>query len=262
MFLVLFVVFVLRRLAGGAGEVGLLRGMQAVGGIAGGLVLGALASRLSHRALVGGGCFGFAAVCLAIWNLPALTTALPAYVLLFVLVGLPVAAGTAGLTAVLLAAAPEEFRGRVVSTALVAGAAAQAVGTLAAGVLVDPVGLLPLLQVHAALGAVAGLVALRTLRTPAGRPVAAEHAGEDDARAVRAAVVEHQRVVPLQPPAALHRPDGPLDHQQVGAGREAADHHVPGPDPRPRPDQQRVAVPQGGHHRGTDDEDAPDRPPE
>ena len=93
MFVVLFVVFVLRRLGGGAGEVGLLRGVQAVGGIAGGLVLGAIAGRFAPRTLVAAGCFGFGAVCLAIWNGPALTTAPPLYLVLFAVVGVPIAAG-------------------------------------------------------------------------------------------------------------------------------------------------------------------------
>lgn len=262
MFLVLFVVFVLRRLGGGAGEVGLLRGMQAVGGIAGGLLLGVAADRVSPRVLAGAGCLGFGAVCLAIWNAPALTTALPAYVGLFVLIGLPVSAAAAGLTTVLLAATPEEFRGRVISTALVGGAAAQGLGTLLAGVLVDPVGLLPLLEAHAALGAVAGLVALRTLRTPARRPVADQDPGQDLARAVRPAVVGDEGVVALQPPAGAVRTDRPLHHEMVRTGREAADHHVAGPDPGSRPDEECVPVPQGRGHGRPDHEDPLQGPPE
>ena len=262
MFLVLFVVFVLRRLGGGAGEVGLLRGMQAVGGIAGGLLLGAAAARLSPRVLAGAGCLGFGVVCLAIWNAPALTTALPAYIGLFVLIGLPIAAAAAGLTTVLLAATPEEFRGRVISAALVGGAVAQGAGTLLAGVLVDPVGLLPLLEVHAALGAVAGLVALRTLGTPARRPVADQDTGQHLAPAVRPAVVGDEGVVALQPPAGAVRPDRPLHHEVVRTGREAADHDVAGPDPGSRPHEECVPVPQGRGHGRPDHEDPLQGPPE
>jgi MFS family permease len=253
MFVVLFVVFVLRRLGGEAGEVGLLRGVQAVGGIAGGLVLGAVAGRIAPRTLVATGCFGFAAVCLAIWNGPMLSTAPPLYLGLFAIVGVPIAAGLAGLMTVLLGATPDEYRGRVMSTLVVADVSAQAVGTVLAGVLVDVVGLLPLLEAHAGLGLAAGVVALATLGA-ARRPVAEQDPGHDGAGAVGAAVVGDERVVPLQPPAAAGRPDRALDHEQVGAAGKAGDDEVPRPHRRSGPDEECVAVPQGRDHRRTDHE--------
>jgi MFS family permease len=261
MFVVLFVVFVLRRLGGGGADVGLLRGVQAIGGIAGGLVLGAVARRIPPWLLAGGGALGFAAVCLAIWNGPALTTAVPLYVALFILVGVPIAAGNAGLITVALAATPDEYRGRMISTVITTGAAAQGVGTLLAGVLADPVGLLPLLDAHAAIAAAAGVCALVLLRPPR-RPVAEDDPGQDGAGAVRAAVVGDERVVPLQPPAALGRADHPLHHQQVRAGREAGDDQVAGPDPAARADQECVPVPEGGDHGRTHDPDPPQGPAE
>ena len=261
MFVVLFVVFVLRRLGGEAGEVGLLRGVQAVGGIAGGLVLGTIAGRFAPRTLVAAGCFGFGAVCLAIWNGPALTTAAPLYLVLFAVVGVPIAAGLAGLTTVLLGSTPDEFRGRVMSTLVVADASAQAAGTLLAGVLVGVVGLLPLLQAHAGLGLAAGVVALATLGA-AKRPVPEQHPGHDGAGAVRAAVVGDERVVALQPPAVPVGADRPLDHQQIRAAREAGDDEVSRPDRSPRPDEECVPVPQGRHHRRADHEHPPHGPAE
>jgi MFS family permease len=261
MFLVLFVLFVLRRLGGGGADVGLLRGVQAIGGIAGGLVLGAVARRIRPWVLAGTGALGFALVCLAIWNGPALTTALPLYVALFVLVGLPIAAGNAGLITVALAATPDEYRGRMISTVITTGAAAQAAGTLLAGVLADPVGLLPLLDAHAAIAAVAGVVALVMLR-PARRPVAEEHLGQHGARPVRAAVVGDERVVALQPPARAGRADRPLHHEQVRAVGEAADDEVAGPDRIGRPDEECIAVPQGRRHGWADHEDPSDGPAE
>ena len=113
-FVVLFVVFVLRSLHGGGAEVGLLRGVQAVGGILGGLAAGRLARRLGPAALVGAALGGFALVEAAIWNGPAVTTALPLYVVLFAVVGAPGVVVMSGLTSVLLTATPEAFRGRVV----------------------------------------------------------------------------------------------------------------------------------------------------
>ena len=261
MFVVLFVVFVLRQLGGEAGEVGLLRGVQAVGGIAGGAVLGAVAGRFAPRTLVAAGCFGFGAVCLVIWNGPALTTAAPPYLVLFAVVGVPIAAAMAGLTTVLLGGTPDEFRGRVMSTLVVAGASAQAAGTLLAGALIGVVGLLPLLQAHAGLGLAAGVVALVALRA-ADRPVPEQDPGQHDPRPVGAAVVGDERVVALQPPAGPGRPDRPLDHEQVRTAREPGDDEVAGPDRGSPPDHECVPVPQGRHHRRADHQHPADGPAE
>jgi MFS family permease len=261
MFVVLFVVFVLRQLGGEAGEVGLLRGVQAVGGIAGGVVLGAVAGRFAPRTLVAAGCFGFGAVCLVIWNGPALTTAAPPYLVLFAVVGVPIAAAMAGLTTVLLGGTPDEFRGRVMSTLVVADASAQAAGTLLAGALIGVVGLLPLLQAHAGLGLAAGVVALVALR-PADRPVPEQNPGQHDPRPVGAAVVGDERVVALQPPAVPGRPDRPLDHEQLRTAREPGDDEVAGPDRGSPPDHECVPVPQGRHHRRADHQHPADGPAE
>ena len=261
MFVVLFVVFVLRQLGGEAGEVGLLRGVQAVGGIASGAVLGAVAGRFAPRTLVAAGCFGFGAVCLVIWNGPALTTATPPYLVLFAVVGVPIAAAMAGLTTVLLGGTPDEFRGRVMSTLVVADASAQAAGTLLAGALIGVVGLLPLLQAHGGLGLAAGVVALVALRA-ADRPVPEQDLGQDDPRPVSAAVVGDERVVALQPPAVPGRPDRPLDHEQVRTAREPGDDEVAGPDPGSPADHECVPVPQGRHHRRADHQHPADGPAE
>ena len=261
MFVVLFVVFVLRQLGGEAGEVGLLRGVQAVGGIAGGVVLGAVAGRFAPRTLVAAGCFGFGAVCLVIWNGPAVTTVAPPYLVLFAVVGVPIAAAMAGLTTVLLGGTPDEFRGRVMSTLVVADASAQAAGTLLAGALIGVVGLLPLLQAHAGLGLAAGVVALVALR-PADRPVPEQDLGQHDPRPVGAAVVGDEGVVALQPPAVPGRPDRPLDHEQVRTAREPGDDEVAGPDRGSPPDHECVPVPQGRHHRRADHQHPADGPAE
>jgi MFS family permease len=220
-----------------------------------------VAGRFAPRTLVAAGCFEFGAVCLAIWNGPALTTAAPLYLVLFAIVGVPIAAGLAGLTTVLLGSTPDQFRGRVMSTLVVADASAQAAGTLLAGALVGVVGLLPLLEAHAALGLAAGVVALATLPA-ADRPVPEQDPGQHDPRPVRAAVVGDERVVALQPPAFPGRPDRPLDHEQVRTGREAGDDEVTRPDRRSRPDQECVPVAQGRHHRRADHQHPTDGPAE
>jgi len=268
-FVVLFVVFVLRSLHGGGTEVGLLRGVQAVGGILGGLAVGWLARRLGPAALVGTGLAAFALVDAVIWNGPAATTALPLYLLLFAVAGAPGIVIVSGVTAVMLTATPEPYRGRVASTHAGVFGVLQAAGMLLAGLLVEPVGLLPLLNAQAvvlAAGAAVAAVLLRSAPQPAaaaaGRPVAPDRPAEDDARPVRPAVVGDERVVPLQPPTGPRRSDRPLDDQVRRPGREAADHHVPGPDPVASPDQEYVPVPQGRHHRRADHEHSLHRPAE
>ena len=167
---------------------------------------------------------------------PAATDALLLYVVLFALVGGPGIVVMSGLTSVLLSATPEEFRGRVASTHAGVFGVLQAAGMLLAGLLVEPVGLLPLLNAQVvvlATGAAVGAVLLRS--APAQRPVTEQHPAEDDGGPVRAAVVGDQRVVALDPPAAGGRPDRPLDHQQVRAGREPGDHQVAGPHPAAAP---------------------------
>ena len=235
-FVVLFVVFVLRRLGGG-GRRGRPAARRAGGRRhPGGLAVGRLARRFRPAALVGAGWLGFALVEAAIWNGPALTTALPLYVALFVAwSACPASSILSGLTAVHAHRARRTaFRGRVASTHAGVFGVLQAAGMLLAGLLVEPVGLLPLLNAQAAVLAVAGAGGRGDAAVSAAGGAASSAAPPGRARRRRPvgpAVVGDERVVALQPPAAVDRPDGPLDHQLVGAGGEAADHHVAGAHP-------------------------------
>ena len=98
-FTVLFVLFVTRELGGDGADVGLLRGVQAVGGILGGLLVVALGNRLAPGRLLGASLLAFGGIALATWNAPGLTTAGALYVLLFVAAGVPGIGALTGLTA-------------------------------------------------------------------------------------------------------------------------------------------------------------------
>lgn len=169
MFLLLFVLFVTRVLHGGDAVTGLLRGVQAVGGIAGGLLVGTVAARLTPRTLTGWGLVCVAACTALIWNGPLVTAALGVYIGLYIAMGVPAAAAISGLLAGAQAASAEPVRVRVLAVLYAAGDAAQVVATLLAGVLVAAVPLGVLLNAQALLYLAAGVLALLVWR---GRPQA------------------------------------------------------------------------------------------
>jgi MFS family permease len=163
MFLVLFVVFVLKTLNGSEADVGLLRGVQAIGGLAAGLSVATIARKVAPEKLLGWGTLTLGVVSVVIWDSAFLTTALPVYLGLFMAVGMPGVFGGAGLLSVIQAEASPERVGRVLSTGFAGMAAFNAAGALVAGVLIGPIGLVGLLNVQAALHVCAGLLVLIAL---------------------------------------------------------------------------------------------------
>jgi len=162
-FTVLFVLFVTRELGGDGADVGLLRGVQAIGGLLGGLVVVGLARRLEPGRLLGISLLVFAAVDLAIWNGPALTTGEWLYLGLFVAAGIPGIGFLTGLTALVQERTDEAYLGRVFATYYGSFNGLMAVGMLLAGLLGDPVGVVPVLNGQAGLYLLAGVVAVATL---------------------------------------------------------------------------------------------------
>lgn len=163
-FLVLFVVFVVDVLQASDTEVGLFRGVQAIGGVLGGLVLGVLARKLEPRPLIGWGNVVFAAVALLIWNFSPVSSATAVYVGFFIAIGIPAVVAGAAETSLAQATAPPEALGRVASIMQTAMLAAQGVGLLLAGVLADHFGVLPILDAQALLYLLCGVLALVLLR--------------------------------------------------------------------------------------------------
>ncbi|HET8977092.1 MAG TPA: MFS transporter [Solirubrobacteraceae bacterium] len=180
LFLVLFVLFVLRSLHAGDGVVGLLRGVQAVGGVLGGVVVGAVARRVDPRALTAGGLAAFGLVSLLTWNSPALTTATWWYVALFVTVGIPSTALVTGLITDVQQSVPAGRLGRVLSLMQVAQALGQGAGIVVAGLLGGQVSLSALLDVQA--GCYLACAAIAAVHLVASRARGAAHAEADPAR--------------------------------------------------------------------------------
>jgi Na+/melibiose symporter-like transporter len=162
-FTVLFVLFVTRVLGGDGADVGLLRGVQAIGGLLGGVLVVGLAGRLEPGRLLGTSLLVFAAIDLAIWNGPALTTAAWLYLGLFVAAGIPGVGVLTGLTAMVQERTAEAYLGRVFATYLGSFNGLMALGMLLAGLLGDAVGVVAVLNGQAGLYLLAGLVAVATL---------------------------------------------------------------------------------------------------
>ncbi len=167
-FVVLFVLFVVRDLGGSPSDVGILRGVQAIGSLAAGGVLGVLIRRLSATRLLAVSLFAFGLLSLLTWNMPLLTTAFGLYVGLFIAVGFPGLASMTGLMTLLQASSEDRNRGRVLSTFFAVYGGVQALGMLLAGVVGTGAGLTVTLQLQGGLYLVAGLLSLRLWRPDSG----------------------------------------------------------------------------------------------
>lgn len=168
MFVVLFVVFVTRTLGGGDAEVGLLRGVQAVGGMAAGLTLAWLARRTSPAKLLGWGALAFGALAAIIWNSPFVTTSFGLYLALFVVVGAPIVILNAGLMSVVQLATPPERTGRAMASLFAGTALFEVAGMVGAGAVAASTGPAVLLNAQAVFGVAAGLIVLFGLRPRGG----------------------------------------------------------------------------------------------
>jgi MFS family permease len=170
-FTVLFLVFVARELHGGDAQIGLLRGIQAVGAIGGGLYLATARRTPAPGALTAWALTVFGVLAMVIWNAPRLTIALPLYIGLFVLVGVPAVAMMTGIVSLLQQSVPDGQRGRVFATFIAIYEGSTGLGMLGAGLFGDRVGTVALLNVQATLYLLAGAFAARALigRTASGQ---------------------------------------------------------------------------------------------
>ncbi|MEV7548003.1 MFS transporter [Amycolatopsis sp. NPDC089917] len=160
MFLVLFVVFVLDILKGTEGDVGLLRGVQALGGLVAGFAVATVARKVAPTALLGWGGLALGLLSAVIWNLPALTASLGVFIGLFGLVGAPGVLAGSGLLSLVQTTASPERSGRVLSTVFAGTAGFTALGALLAGGLMGVLGSGVLLNVQAGLHTLSALIVL------------------------------------------------------------------------------------------------------
>ena len=158
-FVVLFVLFVVRDLGASEADVGVLRGVQAAGSIAAGLLLAPIVRRIDPGRLLAVSLGVVGAMSLVIWNAPQVTTAFALYVALFVAVGAPALTTMTGLMTVVQTHAAPKVRGRVMSTVLAVLGGVQAGGMLVAGLVGTGDGLTAALEVQGGLYLAAALIA-------------------------------------------------------------------------------------------------------
>jgi MFS family permease len=174
-FAVLFVVFVAEELHGDEAQTGLLRGVQAIGAIGAGLLLATARRSPASGPLLSWALLLFGLLAAVIWNAPQLTTALPLYIGLFILVGVPGVAMLTGMLSTLQETVPDGGRGKAIAVFIAVFEGSSGVGMLAAGLLGERVGTVILLDIQAALYALAGILAAFLLaRKPAHRPTVSQ----------------------------------------------------------------------------------------
>lgn len=157
---VLLAPFVSEVFAGGTVELGWLMSAQAVGGIAGGVVIGWLGSRIAPMHLLGLGMLWLGLIDLVIVNYPLfLPTILPALVLM-VAVGVPAAGAMAALLSLVQAHVTDDFRGRVFGVIGTVSSFTMLLGMLMAGLLGDALGTMLVINIQPAVYIAAGFLVL------------------------------------------------------------------------------------------------------
>lgn len=159
----LFAPFVHDVLGGSAGSFGTILAAQAVGGIAGGLVVTAVGHRFAPRTLFAWGAVAFGVGDLALFLYPLLSKEVWPAIVIIALVGVPGAALFAGMLTVFQNGTDERVRGRVYGTLITVQNLAMLLSTYAAGSLAVHVGITAVITTQGAVYVIAGVVVLVAL---------------------------------------------------------------------------------------------------
>jgi predicted MFS family arabinose efflux permease len=153
-----------RHVLHGSGQVyGVITGVQAIGGIAGGFLVAVMGDRWSPVTMVWAGFIIFGLVDLAIFLYPLLWVNPWPAAAGMVLVGLPGAVSVAGVMTLFQRNTTDERRGRVFSLVALTEAVSVIAGSTIAGFLGGPTGIMPVLAVQGLGYVVAGLLVLARL---------------------------------------------------------------------------------------------------
>jgi MFS family permease len=157
MFPVLFIKFVVAELHGGGAAIGIIRGCAAFGGLAASLLVIRVAKRTRPEKLMMWGYLSFAVIAALFINAPLVTRAFWLYLVLFALSGLPNATSRIGTSATAQHLCPPQVLGRLSGISSATGAIGAAIGTIAAGLLVDHVPIIPLFDAQAVVYLLCGI---------------------------------------------------------------------------------------------------------
>jgi Na+/melibiose symporter-like transporter len=159
----LFVPFVRDVLHGSGQEYGLIVSVQAIGGVAGGLVAATLGQRVSAVMMFGVGAVIFGFIDLVMFLYPLVWVEIWPAAACMILVGIPGAVTVAGLTTVLQRSTSDAYRGRVFGALGAVKGMAVIVGTISAGFLGESVGIVAILAFQGVGYMVAGAVVILAL---------------------------------------------------------------------------------------------------
>ena len=152
----LFVPFVQVQLHAGAEARGFLSTIGAVGGLLGGVLIGWIGNRAAPRYIVGWGTVIAGGFMLVIYN----QTRLESAAVLICLMTVVVIGANVAATSLLQAGTPEQYRGRIYGALGTTNALIGLVAVGLAGALGEVVGIVPMLDVAAAITALAGVLGL------------------------------------------------------------------------------------------------------
>jgi MFS family permease len=127
---------------------GWLLSTQAIGGLAGALVVGHLGTRVNPLWLLIGGALAFGLIDLVLFTYPVLYPFIGPALVGMVIVGVPGAAMMAGIATLQQSQGPDSHRGRVIGALVAVGAAGSLVGAIGAGFLGEVLPVILLLVVQ------------------------------------------------------------------------------------------------------------------
>lgn len=159
-FRVLFILYVVQLLHGGASELGFLMSMQGIGSVVGSFALVAISARVAPAPLIGWTALLFGAIDLVIFNAPGAGATFAVVAGLFLLVGLPGAMTFPTMFGVIQASAPDAYRGRVLGAMGTTSSLLALVGLVLGGVLAAPVGTVTVLNIQGLAYVIAGAAML------------------------------------------------------------------------------------------------------